>query len=105
MSAAQHSEAEDMLVLVKDLQALDAGSCRKPRHQMHFSDAPYAAVAFDYVTRLQESLVRLRPFKPLHNRPDRLPRCIDLLQQDRANLMRLKLVRMIPADEILFPFQ
>jgi len=72
---------------------------------VQLADAAHAAVALDDVTALDEALVHLRLGEAPRERPHGLHGRLDLLQQDRAALVRLELVLVEPAYEVLLAFQ
>jgi hypothetical protein len=69
--AAHDAEAEDVALVVQDLEALAAGRRGEARHDAHLAERAHAAVARQQRATPHEPLVRLRLVEPPHHGPHR----------------------------------
>lgn len=100
--AASDAEAEDVVVVVEDLEALDAGGGGEAGDNSDLTDAPDGvAVAGDEAAALHEVLVTLRAGEAADHRPHRAQRSLDTLRdQGRARARRAR-ERMVRLDKRL----
>jgi len=82
--AADHAEAEQVVVVVENLEALGAGGRREARNDGDLPDAADAAVAWAHVAALDEVLVLLRIIEASNQGPHRVRRSLDTLRYDRG---------------------
>jgi len=72
--SSHDSEAQNVAIVVQNLEPLGAALCWKPRHHANLSRAPHGTVA-PHGAATDEMLVRLRFVETPHNGPDVLHRC------------------------------
>ena len=92
---ADDAEADDVALIVEDLESLGAVIRRKAGDDLDLAESAYVAVADDDVTALDEVLVSLGIVESPDDRPDRGDRCGDLLDHSGARLVRSNLVRVV----------
>lgn len=80
--AADHAEAQQVVFVVENLEALGAGGGWEAGHDGDLSDAADAAVAWAHVAALDEVLVLLRVLEASNQGPDRVRRSLDALRYD-----------------------
>ena len=97
---ADDAEAEDVAVVVEDLEALGAGGGREARHDGDLADAAHGgAVAGPEVARLDEVLVPLRRGEPAHDGPHGGQRRVHALRHQR----RARRPRRSPRERVVRP--
>jgi len=84
---ADDAEADDVALVVEDLEALGAPRCGEAGDDVDFPERPDVAVASNDVTALHEVLVGLRVVKAPHDGPHGGHRGGDLLHHCRAALV------------------
>jgi len=97
---AHHAEANDVALVVEDLEAFGAVGGRQARDNADLPDGADVAVAVDDVAALDEVLVRLWVVEAPHDWPDGGDRGGDLLRQGRAALVRPHRVGVVPRDGV-----
>ncbi|CAD5166692.1 unnamed protein product [Musa acuminata subsp. malaccensis] len=98
--AAHHPEAENVALVVKDLEALRAGGRRQAGDDAHLPQGADVAVPHDDVAALHEVLVRLRPVEAPYHRPHRRHRRRHRLHHRRAALVRPHRVLVVPRHRL-----
>ena len=97
--AADDAEAEEVLVVVEDLEALGAGGGGEARDDGDFTDAADAAVAGAHVAALDEVLVLLRVLEAPDEGPHRVCRRVDALRYDGAADFRGRFELVVRVDD------
>lgn len=98
--AADDPEAEDVLLVVEDLEALGAGGGRNAGDHRDLPDAPHAAVA-NHPAALDEMLVLLRVIEPPHERPHHARRRVNMLRDERRACVGQGIEGVVAADQRL----
>jgi len=86
--AADHAEANDVALVVEDVQALGADGGREAGDHAHLAERAHVAVAQDDVAALHEMLVGLRVVEAPHHGPHGGDGRRDLLHDGGAALVR-----------------
>lgn len=97
--AADDAEAEEVVVVVEDLEALGAGGGGEARHDGDLADAADAAVAGAHVAALDEVLVLLRVLEAPDEGPHRVCRRVDALRYDGAADFRGRFELVVRVDD------
>lgn len=98
--AADHAEADDVALVVEDLEALRAAVGGQARDDLDLPEGADVAVADDDVAALDEVLVGLRVVEAADHRPDRGHRGGDLLDHGGAALVGSHGVGVVPGHRL-----
>lgn len=81
------AKAEDMALVVEDLEALGAEGGGQPRHHLDLSESAHVTIAVDDVAALEEVLVGLRLVESTDHRPDGRDGSVDGMDHGGAALV------------------
>ena len=98
--AADHAEADNVALVVEDVEALGADGGGEAGDDVDLAEGPDVAVAEDDVAALDEVLVGLRVVEAPHDGPDGGDRGGDLLDHGGAALLRGHHVGVVPGHRV-----
>ena len=98
--AADHAEADDVALVVEDVEALGADGGREAGDHADLAEGPDIAVAEDDVAALDEVLVGLRVVEAPHDGPHGGDRGGDLLHHGGAALVRGHDMGVVPSHRV-----
>ncbi|KAF5453717.1 hypothetical protein F2P56_028600 [Juglans regia] len=94
------AKAEDVALVVEDLEALGAGGGGQSRHHLDLSDSAHVTVAVDDVAALEEVLVGLRLVESSDQGPDGRDGSVDGLDHSGAALVGPEGVGMVEGHQV-----